>query len=240
MIVSNPLEQGLPFAAVALNNSLPKYFDSVWKNANIRVCVDGGSNRVLDYFVGKKEKKFLSPDVIVGDLQSIRPEVQHEFESTGSQIVKINNSQVTDAEKAINLLSDMKYKNTILLLGAFGGRFDQTAAMIHAALARPDMNIILADDSNFSHWVFPGKTKILTPQICTTHVCGLIPLLKPVCLKTEGFRWNLDWGTLTMGEFISSSNEVAAPEVSIETRDPIFWTIQAKKVVEIQKSKQQK
>lgn len=235
MIVSNPLEHGLPYAAIALNSQLPKYFDKVWKQANIRICVDGGANKIWDIQDHDKDHDILAPDAVVGDIKTIRPEIKHEFELAGTQFVDLKNQNFTDAEKAINLLSEMKCKNPILLLGAFDGRFDQTAAEIHSALSPPDLSIILADDSNFSNWIFPGRTKILTPQKVTTNVCGLLPLLKPVSLKTKGLRWNLNGQTLAMGKFISSSNEVAAKEVTIDTKVPIFWTLQAKKVIEIQK-----
>lgn len=235
MIVENPLEYGLPYAAIALNYTLPKYFESVWKNANVRICVDGGSNKVHDYFWTKGIKDYLPPDHIVGDLTSIRPDVQALFEKRGTKITKILNKRMTDSEKAILMLSQMKYKDSILILGAFGGRFDQTVNLIHSALSRPELKIFLADDSNFSNWIFPGKTKIKTPQKLTTHVCGLIPLVKPVSPITKGLRWDMD-GTLElkMGEFISSSNEVGegVKEILVEVKDPIFWTIEAKKIVD--------
>lgn len=237
MLISNPLEHGDPYAVIALNYTLPKYLESVWKQANIRVCVDGGSNRVYDFFKKNGTKDYLSPDAIIGDLKSIRPEVREEFESTGTQIVHIPNNSITDSEKALNLLSDMKVNFPILVLGAYGGKFDETASLINASLARPELRIFLADDSNFSNWVFPGKTKILTPQKVTTNVCGLLPLQKPVSLVTQGLKWNLNGETLKMGEFISSSNELAANEIFIDAKDPIFWTIQAKKVFEITKKK---
>uniref|UniRef100_A0A452YYJ1 Thiamin pyrophosphokinase catalytic domain-containing protein n=1 Tax=Aegilops tauschii subsp. strangulata TaxID=200361 RepID=A0A452YYJ1_AEGTS len=74
------------YAVVVLNQRLPRFAPLLWDRAQVRVCADGGANRVFD---GMPEllpgharddvRSRYKPDVIKGDMDSVRPEVKEYY-----------------------------------------------------------------------------------------------------------------------------------------------------------------
>ena len=57
--------------------------------------------------------------------------------------------------------------------------------------------------------------------------CGLIPVGGAVQrVTTTGLTWNLSGQRLAFGELVSSSNLLQDDVVSIETSDPVLWTVE--------------
>lgn len=230
-VIYHPLEQNLPFCVVALDSKLPKFFGDAWSLASLKVCTEKGVGSVHRHIIASKKLSLTCPDIITCSKKA--PACHNKKVN----IVIDEDESKTDIQRAVDAIKKTGFKDPILIFGDFDGKFYKTASAIHTALANPDLRICLCDDNNFSTWVFPETKKILTPQTCTTNVCGLLPILKPVELSTKGLKWDLNNTKLEMGVFISSSNEIAAPEVEINTKDPILWTVQAKKVLDICKKR---
>ena len=230
-VIFHPFEQKSPFAVVALNKAFPAFFSDAWNIADLRICSDKGSKLVLEHF---KDQSFKQPDLIACSSQQSLQKCKSEFSSGKTEFVKYEDDSKTDIAKCVELIKKMNYDKPVLVLGSFDESFGKMASLLHTALEHEDMRICLLDDRNFTTWVFPHNKKILTPQICTTHMCGLVPLLKPVTLTTKGLKWDLDKTTLAMGDFISTSNEIAAPEIKIDTPTPILWTAEAKRHIQLQ------
>ncbi len=81
------------------------------------VAADGGANhaRALG----------LSPDVIIGDLDSVRQSTLRAFRN--ALVVRVERQDNTDVEKALEYLRDRGVR-TVLLMGATGSRIDMTLA----------------------------------------------------------------------------------------------------------------
>ena len=107
------------------------------------VCADGGCNWLFDAFNFDYERIKYKPHAIVGDLDSIRPEVRVFYEKIGSAIVRNRDQDNTDFEKSIlYVLEEQKRINSknkadfffshgsygndnkLVAYGAFGGRID--------------------------------------------------------------------------------------------------------------------
>lgn len=89
----------------------------LWSKATLRVCADGGANRLHDSFdvggehteeggdtpVGdpSEDRARFVPDVIVGDLDSLRPEVARYYEERGSEIKRRDDQDHCDFEKCL-------------------------------------------------------------------------------------------------------------------------------------------
>lgn len=87
----------------------------LWSKATLRVCADGGANRLHDSFdvggehgeggdsVGdpSEDRARFVPDVIVGDLDSLRPEVARYYEDRGSEIKRRDDQDHCDFEKCL-------------------------------------------------------------------------------------------------------------------------------------------
>ena len=69
------------------------------------VCADGGSNQLFDKFIEYKERESTYvPSAIIGDLDSIRDDVQAFYKSKGTLIKYVNNQDNTDFEKVLDFL----------------------------------------------------------------------------------------------------------------------------------------
>lgn len=229
-MISNPLETGEPFTALALNYYLPKFFDKLWAKAKVRICADGGANRVNNFFTGIKKSNFVTPDFVIGDLDSINREVLEKFSKKGTEFVRVREQEHNDIDKSFREIKRRNINHPIVVFGGFGGRMDQTIASLDASLRHPELRIFFVDDSNFSTWIRPNDKGIITQKKWTNNIVGLLPIAGRVRnVKTRGLKWDCNF-PIEMGKFISSSNEISesANEVEIETTDPFLWTNQTK------------
>lgn len=94
-------------ATIAINSTLPSTFPRIWNQSSIRICADGGANRIYDNFeINIRDHGHLKlPNYIVGDLDSLRKDVLEYYRSRGTDIIKIDDQDTTDLEKSYNLLS---------------------------------------------------------------------------------------------------------------------------------------
>jgi len=103
----------------------------LWKIAKFRVCADGGANRLFEV----SQENEMVPDIIAGDLDSMHQHVRSYYESRGADVVEDANQDQHDLDKALEAVathgSDIS-NGTVLVLGAFGGRFDHEMAAIQA------------------------------------------------------------------------------------------------------------
>lgn len=216
------------------NHLLPE----VWDKAEVRVLADGGCNRIYSYYTEERLPKLKhKPDVIVGDLDSARPEVIEFFRARGTQVIKEEDQDTTDMMKATeyvnkcckggNLDVDM-----IIFYGAFGGRFDQELGNINTLYQYADRipvsRLVLLSYGNFAELLLPGAThRILCNQVFErvgVH-CGLLPIRQPCKnVTTSGLKWNLDHGELEFGALVSSCNLINSRTVTITTDAPLVWT----------------
>jgi len=211
----------------------------LWRSTSLRVCADGGANRLYDL------ARDLVPDAIVGDLDSVRSEVRSFYEEEkGVLISRVGEQDHNDLDKAIGFVRrewDSRGRH-ISILGAFGGRFDQEMATFDAAFRWsvdwPDVAYRMYSDDNVAALLTPNVRHTLRfrPDL-EGPSCGLIPIgRKCERVTTTGLKWNLDDDPLEFGKLISSSNQLkdtddddddAAKEdriVEVTTSDPLIWT----------------
>jgi thiamine pyrophosphokinase len=152
------------FALVVLNQSLKLGVASylkIWQNAVYHVGADGGANQVFELNAhpdsAKASRPSLDVDTIIGDLDSLRPEVREYWHGCGSEIIQDGDQYSTDFTKAVRYLrtfqipegadftpskfetrraalqdSKDKFKvRDIVCLGGLGGRVDQGMSTLH-------------------------------------------------------------------------------------------------------------
>ena len=165
------------------------------------VCADGGANHLTD--------TTYSPDLIIGDKDSILPATVKKFNRI--EIIKDTDENTTDSMKAIeHELS--KGIDEIVLLGATGQRIDHSLANL-SLLKRYDQltELTLLDD--FSETVFVHKDLTFEAEI--GRKISLMVLGGSSWVTTKGLKWELDGELQSFGPF-GVSNEVAEPSVSIK------------------------
>lgn len=96
------------------------------ENADITICCDGGMHHA--------KKLGIIPDHIVGDFDSVRPEVLEEYRQMGISIRQFPTHK-NETDMQLGMLLAMELGATeITMIGGIGDRFDHTLANAHLLL----------------------------------------------------------------------------------------------------------
>jgi len=171
------------------------------------ICADGGAQHALA--LG------LAPDVVIGDLDSLDGDLQARLEGEGCQVlVHPTRKDETDLELALRYAIDHGV-DEILILGALGGRIDQTLANV-LLLALSELEgvktrIVAGDQEMF---LIRGQA-FIKGQIGDT--VSLLPIAGDVTgITTEGLEYPLQRGTLKFGATLGVSNVLTAPVARVQ------------------------
>lgn len=136
----------------AASLKLPKVqqFIRLWNGASVRHAVDGGSNDLFDLqqLAGgseegqQQQQRLKDPDLLTGDLDSVRTEVLQHFrqDSQGTEVIETPDQDATDFTKAIQVLAKhisakQAKVSKILVFHTSSGRLDHCLA-IYSTLYR--------------------------------------------------------------------------------------------------------
>jgi len=201
---------------IALNTELPTYGIDVWKKGTLRLCADGGANRIW-----KCDVSAPAPHAIIGDLDSVLPEVRHAYESKGCSVVPITDQDSTDLEKALEYgLAKATRNPNVVILGGFSGRIDHSMANLSCLFKYHTLCSISLCTHESINRVLGMGTHTLTVPIGI--ICGLLPVAGPCTLSTTGLKWNLQNSKMQMGGLISSSNVATDKVVTVDTDSPVL------------------
>ncbi|KAJ3114644.1 hypothetical protein HDU96_001843 [Phlyctochytrium bullatum] len=303
-------------ALVVLNQPLCdlSWFERIWAHAKIKLCADGGANRLYDKCKNDETRKRFLPDRIIGDLDSIRTDVKNWYIQQGVTVEKIEDQDSTDLGKCVKHIetleagqaardpthakaqptaadtaavstsaqtqdpdvplepssrrtststlgtapppsvtlaeavenppegvprpgSPSRYaRYELVVLGALGGRFDQTMASVNALFAIGSArksylvcnhSVVILLTPNFEH-------RIECDRSIEGPTCGLIPVGCHVAhMVTEGFKWNLDKTMPSaFGGLVSTSNafEIGGREgkaiLKVNTDQPVLFSVE--------------
>ncbi|CAG8482940.1 12148_t:CDS:2 [Funneliformis mosseae] len=183
-----------PYSIIILNQPILRrnIFKTLWENADIKICADGGANHVYDAF-----KDEYIPNYIRGDLDSLRDDVRSYYHSKGTEIQCEPEQESTDFMKCINLVRIKEEENfskyDVLAIGSSGGRLDQIMSNIHYLYKlRDERKIFLVSDKNMSFLLKKGKHNILCDRKIEGPTCGILPIgVQRATLTTTGLKWNM-------------------------------------------------
>lgn len=219
--------------------SLPK----LWRRAGKCVCADGGANRLHDNIARLLEEESHPerarashlPNLIVGDMDSIRPDVLGYYSNRGVEVVdKGHDQETTDLHKCIaNVTSQLQAKESggsreedewIVAAGGLGGRLDHELAALSTLHTFMEWPIILMGPQSLAFVVAPGRWTIKPDFTLESRTCGLIPLQGSATVSTRGLRWDLASDTMRFGGLVSTSNHLESDAVEVDTDAPLLWT----------------
>lgn len=234
-----------PYALLVLNQPInERALRSVISDATLVVCADGGANRLFD--LSRESNGNFSRvkiDAIVGDLDSLRPDVEEHFRQQGVLVEKDDDQYATDFKKGLKWirkhikelsLFDAKADNPadmdVVAIGGLGGRVDQAFSQIHHLyLAQEDPELLrgrlyLLSEQSLSFVLDAGKNAVHIEEDTFNENIGIIPIRGATTISTKGFEWDVeDWKTEFGGQ-ISTSNHIRSDRLEIradETR-PLF------------------
>ncbi|KAJ2917394.1 hypothetical protein MD484_g3027, partial [Candolleomyces efflorescens] len=238
---------GQPHGLIILNQpfSIP-LLQRLWNSTQWHCCADGGANHLHDVFLqvpdGNEARLRYLPDLIKGDLDSLRPDVRAFYEAHGVPVVQQDDQDSTDLMKCIQALEEKERRENngqyhIVLLGGLAGRLDQTIHTLSCLhkLRKSRERICALTDDNVGWVLDEGEHELKIDHDLLGPTCGLLPVgIDSTILSTRGLRWNLDQHPSSFDGLVSTSNHlVPHQDVWIRTSKPIWWTAELKKLANI-------
>lgn len=176
------------------------------------ICADGGANHA--------RKMNLTPDYVIGDLDSISADTLKHYQSK-SKIIKLLRQNDTDVEKAIKLAISKKF-DEVILLGVTGDRLDHTFCNLGIVIKYYDKIrcIIIAENS-----MLIRLSKRNTIKSLPGETMSLYGFNKKTKITTKGLRYPLTKTALPFGERESTSNVSTSTEVKINVEGGVIFLI---------------
>ena len=175
-------ESSMPNSCLIIANGpacSPSLLERVWTVCSMVICADGGANRLYD--LQKDRRGDLIPNWIIGDLDSLRPEVGTFYEHAGCRVEHVQDQDTCDLEKCLTMVSSPERESAkfdrVFILNGLGGRFDQTVATLHALHRFNDKfrDILLVDDENVVKVLAPGMhTIVLHEENTSDHLAASV------------------------------------------------------------------
>ena len=187
----------------------PPSASALLRPGDIVIAADGGARHALAAGV--------TPAVVIGDLDSLPPDDQARVEAAGSQVIRFSpRKDETDLELAL-LHAAREGATEIVVLGALGGRLDQTIANV-LLLALPELEGIDARIVESAQEAFLIRSEALIEGRPGDTV-SLIPLGGDAeGVTTEGLEWPLHEDTLRFGPARGVSNVLTAKQARVRVR----------------------
>uniref|UniRef100_A0A1I8NHF1 Thiamine pyrophosphokinase n=1 Tax=Musca domestica TaxID=7370 RepID=A0A1I8NHF1_MUSDO len=238
-ILSEPyLAAGQGHGCLVLNRNIksPSHVvKALWQNASVRCCVDGGTNKWLNFIRNELQNdcSIKLPDLITGDFDSISQETEEYFSSRGVKRIHTPDQNNTDFTKAVDVLKPIireKKLRDIIVLHDTSGRFDQIMSNINTLFTRNDdfCNIYLLGSCSLTWLLRPGKHSIVIPPhlVEEQRWCSLLPIgHEATNVTTKGLKWNLKNSPSYFGGLVSTSNTYASTHIEIETNSTLVWSM---------------
>lgn len=193
--------------AVIVSNGFPptkELLKDEAESADILIGADGGGNRILDHG--------LTPDVVIGDMDSFQKPEKCDFE-----VIHEPDQETNDLEKALKLALQ-KGAQTCHVLGSFGLRMDHSLK---------NLSVLKQFSSSFKKLIFRDErfdafmiSNRYSGKIPVGNVVSLFPLSGEVKgITTEGLKYPLEDESLINGKRDGTSNETVEPEFFVKVTE---------------------
>ena len=180
----------------------PQHWNRI-KRADPLICTDGAANWLLE--------RNITPDVIIGDLDSLKGELRGRLDQ--ETIHHVPTQENTDLEKALLYAIDEGY-TAATVLGATGKRDDQTLANLYL-LVKYAEKIRLQLLTNYS--TIEAITGEFSTRVEQGQTISLLPVGKVTGVTTTGLEFPLANETLEIGTR-GVSNRAADEEITVSVK----------------------
>lgn len=180
------------------------------------IAADGGALHCM--------KLGMWPSVVIGDLDSLSAEDIEKLKSRGAQILDFPaRKDYTDLELAIQYTRDLQ-PDEILVYGALGSRWDQTAANLLLAGAYEKLPIRLVDGNQEFFYITAGMSRSIDGKPGDT--VSLVPLRALAeGITTRNLEYPLNGENLEFGSTRGISNVLVEPPAVISLQKGLLLCI---------------
>ena len=183
------------------------------------ICADGGAQHA--------QAMGITPDVVIGDMDSITPALRADLERVGVRfIIHPIDKDETDLELALRL-AITEGATEIDVLAVWGGRLDQSLANL-LLLARPEFAPVRVRAVTDNEVVWPVSAgQVTTIQGAVGDTLSLIPLSPVVKHVTlTGVKWPLQDAILHFGSTWTMSNVLTEDEAQVQVGGGMVLVVQ--------------
>lgn len=186
---------------------------SCFQHSDFVVGADNGAYHLINAGV--------EPDRIIGDIDSIAPELARQFIR---RINQVDTQENTDFEKSLIYIYSDYPSADVTILGATGRRMDHELGNLLCAANWADrLNIRLISDDEMI--CFPSAGKQFELRAKQGQIISLFGLPEAAGVSTCGLKWPLCDETLPMGTR-GVSNEAMSPLVTFKYRSGRLIVVQ--------------
>ncbi len=180
---------------------------------NLLIAADGGARHCLE--LG------LTPDYVIGDLDSLDEDILATLASAGSKILRFpSRKDFTDLELAIQQAVELG-ASEITLVAALGERWDQTLANVGLAAAHTASRIKILDGAQEISFLHAGESLELSGAPGDT--VSLIALSNQASgIRTQNLEYPLKDETLTLGSTRGVSNVLLEPVAVVSLKQGLL------------------
>jgi thiamine pyrophosphokinase len=205
----------MPRIVIFVNGELPdlEAARALLKENDYLIAADGGANHLM--------KIGILPEVLIGDLDSVEEDTLFELTSAEIKIEQYSEDKdETDIELALRYAVELQ-PSAILIVGALGGRLDQTIANLSVLTdpMLPKIDIRLDDgvEQAFFCRASAGKGGQVEIRGRSGDTVSLIPWQTPVeGVVTEGLQWPLYGEALYPDKSRGVSNKMLSESASVK------------------------
>lgn len=197
---------------IVVNGELPgvERLQELWQSVDLVITTDGAANGLVA--IG------CIPHVVVGDLDSIEPQVCASLEQL-SEVRHVACQESTDLEKAFRLALE-RGAEEIVVSGIGGGRLDHAItnmAVLHRFCR--EIPIRLIEPSGYGVFLTAtGRDETLSFSGPIGRIVSLLPIGTVEQVYTEGLRYPLRGEALVWGVREGQSNEAVAEQITLSIR----------------------
>jgi len=214
----------MPRIVIFANGELPdlETARALLQTDDYLIAADGGANHLL--------KMGILPEVVVGDLDSINEDTLFELTSAEVDIKQYSEDKdETDIELALQFAVEMR-PTAILIVGALGGRLDQTLANLSILTdpLLPKIDIRLDDGVEEAFFCLTNADKGGQVKVHGRRgdTISLIPWNGPVQgITTEGLQWPLYAETLSASKSRGVSNVMLGETASVKIEKGLLLVV---------------
>lgn len=180
------------------------------EKAALLCCADGGAQRA-------RELGWM-PHLVVGDLDSIGPDLLRELADAGVDIQHLSGQEDTDLEKCLKVLRD-RGMHRILILSATGGLLDHAFGNF-SILARyaSHLDLVLFDHQ----YRIDILARSITARVRRGDRVSIVPLPRVTGVTYSGLRYPLFDATLEFGSAEGTCNMAEEECITIDIRDGVY------------------
>ena len=206
------------FAGAAITDY--SFCEKYLQNADWIICCDGGMHHA--------KALGITPDYIVGDFDSVRPEVLEEYRNMGISIRQFpTHKNETDMQLGMLLALELE-ATELVLIGGIGDRFDHTLANAHLLLylLKKGVRGILVNEKNCVELI----DKEVTLYGKAGDLVSTIPLSMQVeGVTLEGLEYPLvDYDLALDDKLVAVSNVMTGTEAKVKIRKGYLFVMQTR------------